>query len=73
MDTNGQDGRKVAALFVRRDSVYKKIPGVDCYDIDRDARTFPGGMPIVAHPPCRTWGKYRHRAKAPDGEHELAI
>lgn len=64
---------KIAALFVRKDSVYKTIPGVDCYDIDRDARTFPGGMPIVAHPPCRTWGKYSHRAKAPDGEHELAL
>lgn len=65
--------RKIAALFVRRDSVYKGMAGVDCYDIDRDARTFTGGMPIVAHPPCRTWGKYSHRAKAPDGEHELAI
>ena len=67
------EDRKVAALFVRRDSIYKTMPGVDCYDIDRDARTFPGGMPIVAHPPCRTWGKYSHRAKAPEGEHELAL
>lgn len=45
----------VAALFVRADSVYKTLPGVDCYDITRDARTFAGGMPVVAHPPCSRW------------------
>lgn len=67
------EDRKVAALFVRRDSIYKTMPGVDCYDIDRDARTFPGGMPIVAHPPCRTWGKLKHFAMAPEHEHELGI
>jgi hypothetical protein len=45
----------VAALFVRADSVYKTLPGVDCYDEKRDARTFGGGMPVVAHPPCKRW------------------
>lgn len=47
--------RQVAALFVRADSIYKTLPGVDCYDIERDARTFAGGMPVVAHPPCSRW------------------
>lgn len=46
---------KVAALFVRADSVYKTMPGVDCYDEKRDARTFAGDMPVVAHPPCKRW------------------
>ena len=30
----------VAALFVRADSHYKTIPGVECYDMERDARTY---------------------------------
>lgn len=52
----------VAALFVRADSVYKVLPGVDAYDAQRDARTFPGSMPVVAHPPCRGWGRLRQFA-----------
>jgi hypothetical protein len=64
---------EIAALFVRQDSIYKSIPGVDCYDIDRDARTWPGGCPAVAHPPCRTWGQLKAFAKAPPDEHGLAL
>lgn len=57
------DGRTVAALFVRSDSVYKSMPGVDPWDAERDARLWPGGAPVVAHPPCRAWGRLRHFAK----------
>lgn len=64
---------QVAALFVRADSVYKTLPGVDCWDERRDARYWPGGMPCVAHPPCRGWGRLRHMAKAPPSEKELAL
>jgi hypothetical protein len=64
---------QIAALFVRRDSIYKTMPGVDAWDEDRDARLWPGGCPVVAHPPCRTWGKLKAFAKAPPGERELAI
>jgi len=67
------DGRPVAALFVRADSIYKKLPGVECYDADRDALTWRGGCPVVAHPPCRMWGRLRHFAKPVPGERELAI
>lgn len=63
----------VAVLFARKDSVYKSLPGCDVWDIERDARLWPGGLPIVAHPPCRTWGRLRHFAKAPEGESELAL
>lgn len=63
----------VAALFVRADSVYKKMPGVDCYDIERDARTWAGGCPVVAHPPCRAWGRLRQFAKPREDEKSLAI
>ena len=66
-------GRQVAALFVRTDSIYKKLPGVDCWDIERDARKWPGGCPVVVHPPCRAWGQLRHFAKPRPDERELAF
>lgn len=34
------------------------MSGVEVYDVDRDARMFPGDMPIVAHPPCRGWSQF---------------
>lgn len=62
---------QVAALFVRRDSIYKTIPGVDCWDTERDARNWPGGMPGVFHPPCRGWGRLRYFARPAPGELDL--
>lgn len=64
---------QIAVLFARRDSVYKSIPGCDVYDIDRDARTFTGTAPVVAHPPCRAWGKLRAFAKPRPDEKDLAL
>lgn len=62
----------LAVLCARRDSVYKSIPGLDVYDADRDAFTFGGGVPVIAHPPCRGWGRYRHRSQHSARELELA-
>jgi phytoene dehydrogenase-like protein len=62
----------VAVLFARRDSIYKDL-GCDVYDADRNALTFPGGKPVVAHPPCRAWGRLRHFARPREGERELAL
>lgn len=62
----------VAALFVRRDSIYKTFPGVDCFDIERDARTWAGGAGVVAHPPCRAFGRLRTFAKPRVDEKHLA-
>lgn len=62
----------VTVLFARRDSVYKKLPGIDVWDIERDARLWPGGTPVIAHPPCRAWGRLRHFAKPRCDEKELA-
>ena len=57
----------VAVLFVRADSGYKGMAGVSCWDAERDALTFLGGMPVVAHPPCRAWGCLSHMAfRTPD-------
>lgn len=62
----------VAVLFARADSVYKTLPGCDVWDADRDARKWPGGAPVVAHPPCRLWASLRTKAKAPIEEKQLA-
>lgn len=62
----------VAALFVRPDSIYKSMQDVDCWDIARDARKWPGGCPVVAHPPCRAWGQFSMFAKPREDEKELA-
>jgi hypothetical protein len=63
----------VAVLFARNDSYYKSIPVCDVWDIDRDARKWPGGAPVVAHPPCRAWASLRFHAKPREGEKQLAI
>ena len=62
----------IAILFARADSIYKSLPGTDVYDAARDARTFAGGAPVVAHPPCRTWGTLSHLFQHPPGERALA-
>jgi hypothetical protein len=48
--------REVAVLFARADSIYKTLAGCDVWDEARDALKWPGGAPIIAHPPCRAWG-----------------
>lgn len=48
---------QVAALYVDpRRGPYASIPGVDLWDIERNAKAYPGPHPIVAHPPCGPWG-----------------
>ncbi|MDN3921494.1 hypothetical protein [Roseateles violae] len=64
---------RVAVLFARKSSVYKTLPGCDVYDEQRDARTYGGGAPVIAHPPCRGWGRLAHVAKIKPGEKELAL
>lgn len=48
----------VAALYVETGGAYFGVAGVDAWDERRDARTYPGPYPIVAHPPCQQWGRY---------------
>lgn len=63
----------IAVLFARADSIYKQIHGCDVYDIERDASTWPGGAPVVAHPPCRAWSKLSYFAKPRPDEKGLAL
>lgn len=51
---------KVAALYVEPRGVYSTpdlVPGVEIetWDEARDARTYAGPWPVVAHPPCARW------------------
>lgn len=62
---------RVAALFTRPESVYGQL-GADCFDSNRDARTFDLACPVIAHPPCRAWGKLSHFAKPRSDERDLA-
>lgn len=63
----------VAILFARSDSNYLALPGTDVFDIERDARTYAGDSPVVAHPPCRSWGRLRSFAKPRHDEKALAF
>ncbi len=65
--------KPVVVLFARADSIYKTLPGCDVWDIERDARKWPGGCPVVAHPPCRAWGQLRQMAKPRPDEKDLAL
>lgn len=64
--------KKVSALYVREDSIYKKL-NVDCWDIERDARLYNKTNPVICHPPCRSWGKFKGIAKPRPDEKQLAI
>ena len=64
----------VAALYVDKRGPYFGLLGSEfCWDVDRDARTYAGPWPVVAHPACGPWGKLRHMYKGGEGGPELAI
>lgn len=50
----------IAALYIEPDGCYAKLSGVDAWCEMRDARSYPGPYPVVAHPPCQRWGRFWH-------------
>lgn len=58
----------VAALYVEKGGVYFGLPGVDPWDIERDARKYAGPHPVVAHPPCERWGRYARGGPNPNAK-----
>lgn len=51
-------GVEPSCLWVLKDSVYQGM-GLDCWPASRNALLYAGPGPIIAHPPCGPWGKYR--------------
>ena len=58
----------VAALYV--DPVAGPYPGLigpeHCWGIERDAKTYSGPGPVIAHPPCGPWGRFGYRCTRQD-------
>jgi len=49
---------EISALYVETGGGYFGLPGVDPWDEQRDARSYAGPHPVVAHPPCQRWGRF---------------
>jgi len=47
----------IAALFVDRRGPYAR-DAFDWWDVARDARLYDGPHRVIAHPPCKRWGRY---------------
>jgi hypothetical protein len=48
----------VVALYVDPRGPYPELVA-EAYDAARDARTYTGSLPVVAHPPCGPWSSLR--------------
>lgn len=48
----------ITALFVETNGVYFNDPDIDPWDIERDAFDYKGPNKVIAHPPCKRWGRY---------------
>lgn len=67
-----QTNRKIAVLCTTKNSLYATLPNLELFDKSRDARNFTGSMPVIAHPPCRSFGRFKRFANPVPGERDLA-
>lgn len=58
----------IAALYIDSKGVYPTIPGVDCWDVKRNAKLYTGPYPVIAHPPCGPWGMMAYYSTKQDPE-----
>lgn len=63
--------KPIAALYVETDGTYFNLPNVDPWDEARDARAYPGPLPVVAHPPCQRWGRFWHGSTRKPHQYEM--
>ena len=49
-----------AALYVDSERGPYASLSIDVWDATRDATTYPGPGPVIAHPPCGPWSRLRH-------------
>lgn len=61
----------IAALFVETDGCYFGLSDVDPYDITRNALTYEGPYPVIAHPPCQRWGRFWHGSTRKPHQYKL--
>ncbi len=61
----------IAALYVETGGVYCGLAGVEPWGVERDARTYAGPWPVVAHPPCQRWGRFWHGS--PSAPHKFRL
>ncbi len=49
----------VQAVYVdpERGPYVELLGAENCWGVERDAKTYGGPYPVVAHPPCKPWGK----------------
>lgn len=66
--------QKVAVLWVEPQSNYWRLwPRVEMWGVGRDARTYAGPHPVICHPPCGPWGKYRANCTHPREDALIAL
>lgn len=65
--------KKIPVLYTAKNSIYKQIKTADPWDETRDATKWPGGVPCIAHPPCRLWSILRHLSTADPVERYLGL
>lgn len=62
----------ISVLCALPNSIYKTIPGIDVWDVKRDAYYFTGSNPVIVHPPCPQWSRLKAFANPDPDEKELA-
>jgi hypothetical protein len=57
----------VQALYIDPRGPYPALLGAEnCWGVERDAKSYTGGGPVVAHPPCGPWGRLKFLCKHQD-------
>jgi hypothetical protein len=75
IDIDSQLDTRVVGIYVDPRGPYPALLD-EWYDERRDARSYVGCKPVVAHPPCGPWGKLRHMSKHDDpacGPHAVEV